>query len=271
MANLLTITKGADGYFTFVLNSDSANAIKNTRNDLLTIGNLAHFKTANGANLIKEQDVIYSNITIIDGVSSIVPTSIDDLFNELDNVGFFDWINGVGGSGTGVNRYEQLVDTENFFGNDGKVPIVDEAEMKLKYTSLPDVSYLSKFPNPIVAGGMLVGKPDASGYEFKNAINVVTQEIREGETTTTPSEDAVLKAFTLKANLADIPNSLPQQLDFEANGVDNFIDIETTKIVKSFFYGSVLQTKDVWEQTDNIVTFTFTPDAGAGYKNLTFI
>jgi len=115
MANLLTITKETDGYFTLVLNGDSANAIKNIRNDLLTVGNLAHFKTANGANLIKEQDVIYSNITIIDGASSIVPTSVDDLFNELDNVGFFDWINGSGGSG-GVDRYEELIDTENFFG-----------------------------------------------------------------------------------------------------------------------------------------------------------
>ena len=64
---------------------------------------------------------------------------------------------------------------------------------------------------------------------------------------------------------------LPEQLDFEANGVDNFIDIETTEIVKSVFYGSVIQLKENWTQTDNIVTFTFIPDAGAGYKNLTFI
>lgn len=270
MANLLTITKEADGYFTFVLNGDSANAIKNIRNDLLTVGNLAHFKTANGANLIKEQDVIYSNITIIDGASSIVPTSVDDLFNELDTVGFFDWINGSGGSG-GVDRYEELIDTEPFFGNDGKVPIVDEAEMILKYTSLPDVSYLDNFPNPIVAGKMLIGKSDASGYEFIEAINVVTQEIREGETTTTPSEDAIFQALATKANTADIPNSLPEQLDFEANGVDNFIDIGTAEKAKLFFYNSVLQTRDVWEQANNIVTFTFTPDSGEGYKNLTFI
>lgn len=165
MANLLTITKEIDGYFTFVLNGDSANAIRNTRNDLLTVGNLAHFKTANGANLIKEQDVLYSNVTIIDGVTSVVPTSVDDLFNELDNVGFFDWINGSGGSG-GVDRYEELIDTEPFFGNDGKVPIVDEAEMKLKYTSLPDVSYLSKFPNPLVAGKILKVNAGATAYEL---------------------------------------------------------------------------------------------------------
>src|SRR5690348_14845290 len=147
MANLLTITKEIDGYFTFVLNGDSANAIKNMRNDLLTVGNLAHFKTANGANLIKEQDVLYSNITIIDGVASIVPTSVDDLFNELDNVGFFDWINGAGGGSGGVNRFDELEDTFSYFGKDGQVVRVNESELKLETFVMPDVSYLNKFPN----------------------------------------------------------------------------------------------------------------------------
>lgn len=66
-------------------------------------------------------------------------------------------------------------------------------------------------------------------------------------------------------------NGLPEQLDFEANGVDNFIDIGTTDIVRSFFYSSVLQIKDDWSQTGSVVTFTFIPDAGAGIKNLSFI
>jgi len=65
--------------------------------------------------------------------------------------------------------------------------------------------------------------------------------------------------------------ALSEQLDFEANGIDNFIDIGTTQRVRSFFYSSVLQIKDDWSQTDNIITFTFTPDAGAGIKNLSFI
>jgi len=73
-----------------------------------------------------------------------------------------------GGSG-GVNRYEELIDTEPFFGNDGKVPIVDEAEMKLKYTSLPDVSYLDKFPTPLVAGKILKVNAGATAYELVDA------------------------------------------------------------------------------------------------------
>jgi len=76
--NLLTITKEPNDYFTFVLNGDIVNAIKNTRNDLTTVGDLCHFKTSNGANLIKEQNVIYSNVTIIDGVALPSPVSVDE-------------------------------------------------------------------------------------------------------------------------------------------------------------------------------------------------
>ena len=101
----------------------------------------------------------------------------------------------------------------------------------------------------------------------------IVQTIRESFTTTAPSEDAVFKALALKANISDIPiqNYLIEQLDFEANGIDNFIDIGTTYLVKSFFYGSVLQLKSDWSQIGSIVTFTFIPEAGAGIKNLSFI
>jgi len=64
---------------------------------------------------------------------------------------------------------------------------------------------------------------------------------------------------------------LTDQLDFEANGIDDFVDIGTTNKVKSFFYGSVLQITDDWTQVGSIIQFTFTPDAGSGIKNLSFI
>lgn len=270
MANLLTITKETDGYFTFVLNGDSTNAIKNTRNDLLTVGNLAHFKTANGANLIKEQDILFSNITIIDGATSVVPTSVDDLFNDLDNVGFFDWINGAGGSG-GVNRFDELEDTFSYFGKDGQAVRVNESELKLEPFAMPDVSYLSKFPTPLVAGKILKVNAGATAYELVNAINVITQEIRLGYTETSSSEDVIHKALALKANITDLPTGLTEQLDFEANGTDNFIDIGTNAVVKSVFHNSTIQLRDSWSQAGSVITFTLTPDPGLGYKNLTFI
>jgi len=68
------------------------------------------------------------------------------------------------------------------------------------------------------------------------------------------------------------PNDkLTEQLDFEANGTDNFIDIGTILKVTSFYYGSVLQIKDDWSQTGSIINFTFVPLAGGGIKNLSFI
>jgi len=66
-------------------------------------------------------------------------------------------------------------------------------------------------------------------------------------------------------------NNLSEQLEFEANGIDDFIDIGTTDKIKSFFYSSVLQEKSYWSQFGSIITFTFIPDAGYGIKNLQFI
>jgi len=162
--NLLTITKEPNDYFTFVLNGDTVNAIKNTRNDLLTIGNFCHFKTSNGANLIKEQNVIYSNITIIDGVALPAPISVDDLFDKLKSVGFFDWINGTGTGG--VDRFDELADTFQYFGKDGQVPRVNESQLKLEAFVMPDVSKLDAFPSPLIANKILRVKADGTAYEF---------------------------------------------------------------------------------------------------------
>lgn len=257
MANLLTITKETDGYFTFVLNGDSANAIKNTRNDLLTVGNLAHFKTANGANLIKEQDVLFSNITIIDGVTSVVPTSVDDLFNELSGVGFFDWINSSGGSG-GVNRFDELEDTFSYFGKDGQVVRVNESELKLETFTMPDVSYLSKFPMPLVAGMMLKVNAGATAYELVNALNVITQEIREGYTETTPSEDTIFQA------LATIQESISGEIgfiDYERLEEDTqeFV-IPAGKIAKWATVNYAFYVPETTNNVDEFNTFTQTGD-----------
>lgn len=162
MANLLTIKKEANDYFTFVLNGDLANAIKNKRNDLTMVGDFAHIKSSEGANFIKQQNIIYSNITIVDGVTSLVPTSPDDLFTKLLSVGYFDWISGSGGGG--VDRFDDLQDTFEYFGKDGQIPIVDEAQLRLIPFVLPDASYLSKFPTPLVPNKILKVDPTGTNY-----------------------------------------------------------------------------------------------------------
>lgn len=162
--NLLTITKEANDYFTFVLNGDIANAIKNTRNDLTMVGDFAHIKSSEGANFIKEQNIIYSNITIVDGIALPSPISADDLFAKLFSVGYFDWINGSGSGG--VDRFDELLDTFDYFGKDGQVPRVNESQLKLEAFVLPDASYLNYFPDPLVANKMLKVKADGTAYEF---------------------------------------------------------------------------------------------------------
>lgn len=165
MANTLVITKQPSDYFLFVLNGDNSTAIRNTRNDCLLFGNEAHFKTSNGANLIKQQNILYSNVTIIDGTALPAIVSPDDLMLKLDSVGFFDWITASDGGG-GVNRFDELADTFDYFGNDGKTVIVDESQLKLIPVDFPDTSKLDKFPNNLIANKYLRVKSDGSVYEF---------------------------------------------------------------------------------------------------------
>lgn len=107
-----------------------------------------------------------------------------------------------------------------------------------------------------------------NGFEWLDYSEVPSTNSDNVENNSGVSGSSVTDALN---TLNGLINGLPEQLDFEANGVDNFIDIGTTDIVRSFFYGSVLQIKDDWSQTGSVVTFTFIPDAGAGIKNLSFI
>ena len=238
----LVITKQSGNFFSLVL--DGGSPIISEQNRLTTIGDYCNFKTANGANLILKQNILYSEITIITGVSH-VPTSIDDLWVSLIEAGFFDGVV-IGGGGTAI-RFDELLDTFTYFGRDGQLLVVNESELKL------DTVAVSIFTED--------DKLKLDGIEIGAQANV-NADWNESN----PESDAFI------FNKPDLAGGfLPEQLDFEANGIDNFIDIGTTYLVKSFFYGSVLQIKDDWSQNESIITFTFIPEAGSGIKNLSFI
>jgi hypothetical protein len=157
MATLL-ITKKANFYFSFVLDSDFANPIENPTNGLTAVGDFAHFKTSNGANIIKSQNILPTDVTIVDGATTYNPSTMDQLFLTLRSIGYFDWSNGTGGGGSGVNRFDELLDGFQYFGKDGQVAVVDESQLKLvpspfynvkKFTELIDV------PTVHVAGKFL--------------------------------------------------------------------------------------------------------------------
>lgn len=165
--NLLTIEKEPNDYFTFTLNGDTANAIKNTRNDLTTVGDFCHFKTSNGANLISEQNVTYGNVTIIDGVTTLIPSSVDDLFDKLISVNYFDWFSG-GGSG-GVNRFDELLDTFTYDNQALKFVRVNVSETQLEPVTLTIATKstdLSDMPASLTAGKMLRVNPAGTAYEL---------------------------------------------------------------------------------------------------------
>ncbi len=163
--NLLTITKEANDYFTFVLNGDTVNSIKNTRNDLTMVGDYAHIKSSNGANLISQQNVIYSNITIIDGATTLIPTSPDDLFAKLISVNYFDWINGSGGGG--VDRFEDLLDTFNYSLQENKAVFVNASATGLEPRTLTLVTVstqLSDMPSSPVQDQILIRNSANDAY-----------------------------------------------------------------------------------------------------------
>jgi len=174
MANLLTITKEDNEQFSFVLNSDVSNEIINTRNDLLTVGDFAHFKTSNGANLIKQQNVIYSDITLVNGAVSSVPTSSRDLFDKLTALGFFDWL--TSGGGSGVDRFINLLDTfGSYSGRANKILAVSADELQITTIDLVIVTSsadLSDMPNSITPNQLLIGNSTGTAYIVVDPLNL---------------------------------------------------------------------------------------------------
>jgi len=125
----LIITKQSGNFFSLVL--DGGSPIISEQNRLTTIGNFCNFKTASGANLILKQNILYSEITIITGVSH-VPLSINDLWISLIDAGFFDGIASTGGTST-IDIFTELLDTfPSYIGRDGQVLVVNESEQKIE-------------------------------------------------------------------------------------------------------------------------------------------
>lgn len=127
----LVIERILDSRFEFSL--DGADPISDNAPCLTTFGNICHFKTRNGAALFKNQNITYADITVIDtfgGTGSFTFANVQNLWLKLIELNFFAGIGGSGG-GSGVTRFDALLDAFQYYGNDGKVPIVDEDQLKL--------------------------------------------------------------------------------------------------------------------------------------------
>ena len=156
MANLLLIEKQPGGYFKFTLNGDSANAVTSIQNDLLAVGNQLHFKTGNGANIIKEQFIYPEDVTIIAG-GTYTFTTVAQVWTKLIDIDYFAWL-GTGGSGI-IDRFSELIDTFQYVGNAGKAVVVDNSELKLVPVTLHNVSTFTELtdtPDALVPNKMVV-------------------------------------------------------------------------------------------------------------------
>lgn len=163
MANSLLIEKQTGGYFKFTLNGDTANAITSIQNDLLAVGSQLHFKTGNGANIIKEQFIYPEDVTVI-ASGTFTFTTVADVWNKLIEIDYFAWL-GTGTGGGGVDRFDDLLDTFKYVGNAGKTVIVDNSELKL----IPVTFYnkrlfteLEDTPDSLVPNKMVVVNSDGT-------------------------------------------------------------------------------------------------------------
>jgi hypothetical protein len=156
----LVITKQTGNFFSIQLNSETP--IISDQNRLTTVGEFCHFKTANGANIIKEQNIIYSDVTLIaSGIFTF--SSVNELWIKLIEVGFFTGLGG-GSGGSGVDRFDELLDTFTYVGHDGQVVIVNESQQKLETIAFSNVSKftdLSDAPSALQANKMVT--TNASG------------------------------------------------------------------------------------------------------------
>jgi len=164
----LLIKKNTNLTFTFILDGDTDNAVIDNQPNMTSTGVNFNFKTKNGANIIKKQFIQYSQITYKD-VSNVEFTflSVQDVWTKLINEGFFDYL-GISGGGGGVTRFDELDDTFSYIGNDGKVPVVNQAENKLDavtfynfkdFIQLEDVAIEELIENKIVSVALVSGVP----------------------------------------------------------------------------------------------------------------
>lgn len=163
----LEIKKQTEGYFRFILDGDSDNAIIDNAPNATSFGPVFNFKTKNGANLIKKQYISYDQITYIDILDvSFTFSTVDEVWIKLIDENFFEGLNQGGGSGS--TRFDELLDTFSYIGNDGKVPVVDQPNLRLipsdfynykDFIQLQDVSVEELLEGKIISVGMVSGVP----------------------------------------------------------------------------------------------------------------
>ena len=223
----LIITKQSGNFFSLVL--DGGTPIISEQNRLTTFGNLCNFKTANGANLILKQNILVTEITVI-ASGTFTFTAVAQLWNKLIEIGFFDGVTNSG-SGSIIDRFDELVDTFQYLGRDGQVLVVNESQLKL------DTQAITLFTAQ--------DKIKLNGIEANADVNV-----QSDVSVTDPNNPAFIKNFP---NIASYFSGIYQN-KFIAGGIVNTFTLPIgAQAVNLFVDRGIRYNSSEWTQTDNIV------------------
>ena len=224
----LIITQQTGNFFSLVL--DGGTPIISEQNRLTTFGNLCNFKTANGANLILKQNILVTEITVI-ASGTFTFTTVSELWSKLIEIGFFDGVTNSG-SGSIIDRFDELVDTFQYFGKDGQVLVVNESQLKL------DTQAITLFTAQ--------DKVKLDGIQSEAEKNVQSDWNQ-----TDPANDSfILNKPTIQSFFSGI-----YQNKFIADGIVNTFTLPIgAQAVNLFVDRGIRYNLSEWNQTDNIIT-----------------
>jgi hypothetical protein len=249
MANTLLIEKETGGYYGFTLTIDGVvqDKIRNMFNDAFGKNNLVTINNSTGANLVKKQNISVFDITLI-ASGTFTFTDIDDFLVKLIDIGFFDWRLGTGG-GSGATRFDDLLDTFQYFGQDGKGVRVNESEQKLEtydiynYRNITDLedTYDVGIPNKMLVtdndGNVVLEDKITIPQPFLNSIGSFLYADLATQTTPLNGIANVEKNLTndidgVETDLSNSPygvsttwNSATNRLDFSQLSIGDVVDL----------------------------------------------
>lgn len=165
MPNDLRIERVLDTYFDIWINGGEK--IRDERPTIRTRGDYVVILSKVGSNLFKEQKILYNEVTVIDtfgGTGTFASFgSIGALWLKLIEVKF---IREDGSGSSGADLFTQLNDTFPFYGNDGKVGVVDEAQLKLIPTPFYNYNKITQHDDVEISAlihGKLLGIANVGG------------------------------------------------------------------------------------------------------------